>query len=66
MSELKLQKLLNINERLKQEEALERIPVSKASKNLVDYTKSMQDPLVKPSVENPFSKKSSNGGCIIL
>lgn len=37
MSELKLQKLLAINERLKQEENLERIPVSKASKKYVVY-----------------------------
>ena len=34
--------------------------------SLVDYTKSLGDPLVKPTPENPFNKKASGGGCMIL
>ncbi len=63
MSELKLQKLLNVNERLRQEEALERVYVSKASRGLLDYTRSVHDPLIKPIAENPFSKKTSARAC---
>lgn len=66
MSEIKLQKLMAINEKLRQEELLERIPISKASQTLLEYTRSLSDPLVKPTSENPFNKKASNGRCVLI
>ncbi|KAJ3120768.1 hypothetical protein HK098_004248 [Nowakowskiella sp. JEL0407] len=70
MSELKLQKLLQLNERLRQEEELPRIKVSEASKALVTYVTSTPDPLTQPTrpefEDNPFTKKAKSGGCIVL
>ncbi|KAI9017022.1 hypothetical protein BC832DRAFT_543417 [Gaertneriomyces semiglobifer] len=68
MSELKLQKLLALNERLRQEEELNRVKVSEASKSLMTFITSTSDPLtsnLKPE-ENPFTKKQKSGGCTIL
>ncbi|KAJ3089749.1 hypothetical protein HK102_005583 [Quaeritorhiza haematococci] len=70
MSELKLQKLLQLNERLRQEEALPRIKVSEASKVLVSYVTSTADPLTQPTLpqfaDNPFTKKVGGAKCTIL
>ncbi|KAJ3006532.1 hypothetical protein HKX48_009598 [Thoreauomyces humboldtii] len=67
MSELKLQKLLTLNERLKMEEELPRVKVSEASKVLVTFMTSTPEPLtsLKPE-ENPFTQKPGGGGCMVL
>ncbi|KAI9096420.1 hypothetical protein DFS34DRAFT_622679 [Phlyctochytrium arcticum] len=68
MSELKLQKLLALNERLKQDEELPRVKMSEASKSLCTYVTSTSEPLtanLKPE-ENPFTRKPKGGGCTIL
>ncbi|RKP02132.1 hypothetical protein CXG81DRAFT_25217 [Caulochytrium protostelioides] len=68
MTELKLQKLLALNERLRQEEEFPRVRVSEASKALVSFVTSTEDPLSDPGriEDNPFTKKTSKGGCTIL
>ncbi|TPX70164.1 hypothetical protein SpCBS45565_g01948 [Spizellomyces sp. 'palustris'] len=68
MSELKLQKLIALNERLRQDEELPRVKVSEASKALVTFVTSTSEPLtsnLKPE-ENPFTRKPKGGGCTIL
>ncbi|KAJ3112926.1 hypothetical protein HDU96_003994 [Phlyctochytrium bullatum] len=61
MSELKYQKLLQFNERLKQEDELPRIKVSEASKALLTFVTSTPDPLTQPTrpefADNQFTKK---------
>ncbi|KAJ3194063.1 hypothetical protein HK101_003568 [Irineochytrium annulatum] len=64
MSELKYQKLLQFNERLKQEDELPRIKVSEASKAMLTFVTSTPDPLTQPTrpefvAENQFTKKQN-------
>ncbi|KAJ3381367.1 hypothetical protein HDU92_005356 [Lobulomyces angularis] len=70
MSELKLQKLLQLNERLKQEEELPRIKVSETSKVLSTFVTSTPDPLTQPTRpefgDNPFIKKQGGKGCVVV
>ncbi|RCH78996.1 hypothetical protein CU098_006644 [Rhizopus stolonifer] len=77
ISEAKLKKILDYNDRLKEQLDLPRIPVSEASLSIVDYCKSTKDPLL-PSVWGPVSKEqdpfapaagvsgSSSGCCIVM
>ncbi|EPZ33274.1 G-protein gamma subunit [Rozella allomycis CSF55] len=65
MSELKLQKLIQLNQRLKEELDMPRIPVSEAALALRKYTESTTDPLVKGGGDNPFLKKPSVGCSLI-
>ncbi|KAJ3313508.1 hypothetical protein HDU93_004893 [Gonapodya sp. JEL0774] len=69
MTEAKLQKVLQLSERLKAEEALPRVKVSEASKALVAYIKATPDPLVTPErpefADNPYTK-TKKSGCNIL
>ncbi|KAJ3409472.1 hypothetical protein HDV05_004435 [Chytridiales sp. JEL 0842] len=62
MSEVKYQKLLQFNERLKQEDELPRIKVSEAAKAMITFITSTPDPLTQPNRpefvnENHFTKK---------
>lgn len=68
MSELKLQKLVQVIDRLRQEEELPRVKVSQASQALLTYIKGLGDPLTQPQAfpDNPFIKKAKGGGCEIL
>ena len=70
MSDLKYQKLLQLNERLRQEEELPRIPVSEASKNLVKYIGEIPDPLPHPlkaeCQPNPFTSQPPGGNCCVI
>ncbi|CAO3672628.1 unnamed protein product [Rhizopus stolonifer] len=73
ISKEKLEKILEHNDRLKDQLSLLRIPVSEASLSLIEYCKSTQDPLL-PSLKStnkldPFAQATrgnkSNGCCII-
>ncbi|KAH9900841.1 G-protein gamma subunit [Trametes coccinea BRFM310] len=55
MSELKLRRLTEHNQRLREDLARPRIRVSEASKSLINYCKSTPDHLI-PSVWGPVSK----------
>ncbi|KAI8991685.1 G-protein gamma-like domain-containing protein [Mycotypha africana] len=77
ISETKLKRILEYNERLKEQLELQRIPVSEASKSLVDYCNSTKDPLI-PSIwgavskeDDPFApaagkSRSASGCCIVM
>ncbi|KAJ3210944.1 anaphase-promoting complex subunit Hcn1 [Entophlyctis luteolus] len=63
MSELKYQKLVQLNERLKLEDELPRVKVSEAAKAMIQYVLSTPDPLTQPTkpefvAENQFTKQA--------
>ncbi|CAG8470213.1 6263_t:CDS:2 [Paraglomus brasilianum] len=67
MSELKLRRLLEFNQRLREDLDRPRVRVSEASQNLIRYCKSTRDYLV-PSVWGPVDKRDdpyapSGGKC---
>ncbi|PWN25980.1 G-protein gamma subunit [Jaminaea rosea] len=67
MSELKLRRLTEHNERLREDLNRPRIKVSEAAASLINYTKSTRDVLV-PSVWGPVTKGEDpyapgGGGC---
>ncbi|EIN07204.1 G-protein gamma subunit [Punctularia strigosozonata HHB-11173 SS5] len=70
MSELRLRRLIEHNQRLKEDLARPRIRVSEASSSLIRYCKNTRDHLV-PSVWGPVNKSedpyasqgTSGGGC---
>ncbi|KAI9473393.1 MAG: G-protein gamma-like domain-containing protein [Benjaminiella poitrasii] len=77
ISEAKLKRILEYNERLKEQLELPRIPVSEASSSLVEYCTVTKDPLL-PSIWGPVKKEEDpftpamkgNGGtsgcCIMM
>ncbi|TPX30827.1 hypothetical protein SmJEL517_g05693 [Synchytrium microbalum] len=73
MSEIKLKKLVELNQRLKEQLDLNRIPVSEASSSLIKYITSTKDSLL-PSVWGPVDKKDDPyaapsgpcGDCVIF
>eukprot|EP00121_Abeoforma_whisleri_P005890 Awhi_evm1s5341 len=68
MSDQRLQRLQQQNERLKAELELPRIPASEASKDIIQFTKTNfnKDPLVSPGKDknNPYEKKG--GPCSLI
>ena len=67
MSELKLKKLLDANNRLRAQLEMPRISVSQASASLLEFCNSTRDTLV-PSVWGPVDKRDDpyapiGGGC---
>ncbi|KAH6918317.1 guanine nucleotide-binding protein subunit gamma [Coprinopsis sp. MPI-PUGE-AT-0042] len=69
MSELKLRRLLEHNQRLREDLARPRVKVSEASASLIAYCRTTKDHLV-PSVwgpagrsENPYETQSGGGKC---
>ncbi|KAI8881112.1 hypothetical protein K501DRAFT_253871 [Backusella circina FSU 941] len=56
ISETKLKRLLEYNERLQSQFELPRIPVSEASASLIEYCNATKDPLI-PSIWGPVSKE---------
>ncbi|VDB97590.1 unnamed protein product [Peniophora sp. CBMAI 1063] len=72
MSELKLRRLTEHNQRLRDDLARPRIRVSEASASLIRYCKTTKDHLV-PSVwgpvgkgEDPYAPQASQQGCACL
>ncbi|EMD38715.1 heterotrimeric G-protein gamma subunit [Gelatoporia subvermispora B] len=73
MSELKLRRLTEHNQRLREDLARPRIRVSEASASLIRYCKTTKDPLV-PSVwgpvarnEDPYASQGGGGkGCCVV
>ncbi|KAL7751731.1 Guanine nucleotide-binding protein subunit gamma [Sorochytrium milnesiophthora] len=61
MSELKLKKLLELNNRLKEQLDMPRLTVSDASQSLIKYVKTTKDFLV-PSVWGTVDKKEDPYG----
>ncbi|KZP21221.1 hypothetical protein FIBSPDRAFT_860912 [Athelia psychrophila] len=72
MSEIKLRRLLENNQRLRDDVARPRMRVSEASTNLIRYCKSTKDTLV-PSVwgpvakgEDPYAPPASGCNCVVM
>ncbi|KAI9280905.1 G-protein gamma subunit [Umbelopsis sp. AD052] len=69
LSETKLRKMTETNDKLKEQLEVQRIPVSDASKSLIEYCKSNHDTLV-PSVwgnnknQDPFAEQSGCTCCV--
>jgi guanine nucleotide-binding protein subunit gamma len=55
LSELKLRRVLELNQRLREDLDRPRVKVSQASKKLIDYCKNTRDNLV-PSIWGPVDK----------
>ncbi|KAI9301783.1 G-protein gamma subunit [Cunninghamella echinulata] len=71
ISEAKLKRLLEYNQRLREQLDVNRITVSEASTGLIDFCKSTKDPML-PSVwgpidkkDDPFAPTNSSGCCIV-
>ncbi|KAL0083677.1 G protein gamma subunit [Phycomyces blakesleeanus] len=68
ISEAKLNRLLELNQCLREQLDVPRITVSSASSSLIEYCKNTKDPMV-PSVWGPIDKKedpfapAAGGGC---
>ncbi|CAO1622598.1 unnamed protein product [Jaminaea pallidilutea] len=72
MSELKLRRLTEHNERLKEDLNRPRVKVSEASSSLINYCKSTRDVLI-PSVwgtadkkEDPFAPSGAGCQCTVM
>ncbi|KAI8332646.1 G-protein gamma-like domain-containing protein [Chlamydoabsidia padenii] len=70
VSEAKLRKLLDLNERLKEQLEIQRIPVSEASRSLIDYCQENTDVMI-PSLwgakhPDPFAEQVAGCGTCLL
>ncbi|KAI1840809.1 hypothetical protein JX265_009616 [Neoarthrinium moseri] len=72
MADLKLRRLTELNNRLREDLERERIPVSQASKSIIAYCNSTRDYMV-PSVwgavprgEDPYAPQQSGGCCLVM
>ncbi|OAA48293.1 guanine nucleotide-binding protein gamma subunit [Beauveria brongniartii RCEF 3172] len=72
MADLKLRRLTELNNRLREDLDRERIPVSTASRSIIAYCNGTRDymvPLVWGSVakgEDPYAPQQSGGCCIVM
>ncbi|KAI0748660.1 G-protein gamma subunit [Daedaleopsis nitida] len=73
MSELKLRRLTEHNQRLREDLARPRIRVSEASASLIRYCKTTKDPLVPsvwgpvPRADDPYQSQGGSGkGCCVI
>ncbi|KAI0647563.1 G-protein gamma subunit [Trametes maxima] len=73
MSELKLRRLTEHNQRLREDLARPRIRVSEASASLIRYCKTTKDPLVPsvwgpvPRADDPYQNQGGSGkGCCVI
>ncbi|KAI9014548.1 G-protein gamma-like domain-containing protein, partial [Phycomyces nitens] len=66
--ETNLLKLFELNEKLREQLEIQRIPVSEASKSLIDFCQNNQDYMI-PSVWNtdrpdPYAETAGDCGCL--
>ncbi|CAP69020.1 uncharacterized protein PODANS_7_9770 [Podospora anserina S mat+] len=72
MADLKLRRLTELNNRLREDLERERIPVSQASKSIIAYCNSTRDYMVPsvwgpvPKGEDPYAPQQSNGCCVVM
>ncbi|KAI9472602.1 hypothetical protein BX667DRAFT_516641 [Coemansia mojavensis] len=71
MSEHKLRKIIEHNNRLKEQLELPRIPVSQASESLIEFTKTTKDYLIPsqwgPPPHDPFASQTGGScGCSVM
>lgn len=72
MADLKLRRLTELNNRLREDLERERIPVSQASKSIIAYCNSTRDYMVPsvwgpvPKGEDPYAPQQSGGCCMVM
>ncbi|KAJ4391124.1 Guanine nucleotide-binding protein subunit gamma [Gnomoniopsis smithogilvyi] len=72
MADLKLRRLTELNNRLREDLERERIPVSQASKSIIAYCNSTRDYMVPsvwgvvPKGEDPYAPQQSSGCCTVM
>ncbi|KAG8165485.1 hypothetical protein KVR01_004037 [Diaporthe batatas] len=72
MADLKLRRLTELNNRLREDLERERIPVSQASKSIIAYCNSTRDYMVVtvwgvvPKGEDPYAPQQSGGCCLVM
>ncbi|RCH89818.1 hypothetical protein CU097_006314 [Rhizopus azygosporus] len=70
ISETKLRKLLELNQKLKEQLDISRVPISEASRSLIEYCQSTQDMMI-PSIwgsknPDPFTEPTAGCGCSLM
>ncbi|GAN07993.1 G-protein gamma subunit [Mucor ambiguus] len=70
IAEAKLRKLLELNDKLKEQLEISRIPISEASRSLIEYCQTNQDMMI-PSVwgnrsPDPFAEPTAGCGCVLM
>jgi guanine nucleotide-binding protein subunit gamma len=72
MADLKLRRLTELNNRLREDLERERIPVSQASKSIIAYCNSTRDYMVPsvwgqvPKGEDPYAPPASGSCCVVM
>lgn len=72
MADLKLRRLTELNNRLREDLERERIPVSIAAKSIISYCNGTRDYMVPsvwnsvPKGEDPYAPQQSSGCCAIM
>ncbi|KAK1781744.1 GGL domain-containing protein [Copromyces sp. CBS 386.78] len=72
MADLKLRRLTELNNRLREDLERERIPVSQAAKSIIAYCNSTRDYMVPsvwgqvPKAEDPYLPQQSSGCCVVM
>ncbi|RYP90427.1 hypothetical protein DL770_003459 [Monosporascus sp. CRB-9-2] len=72
MADLKLRRLTELNNRLREDLERERIPVSQAAKSIIAYCNSTRDYMVPsvwgavPRAEDPYAPPQSGGCCSVM
>ncbi|KAL1890709.1 Guanine nucleotide-binding protein subunit gamma [Ceratocystis pirilliformis] len=72
MADLKLRRLMELNNRLREDLDRERIAVSMASKSIVSYCNTTRDYMVPsvwgtvPRSEDPYAPQQSGGCCVVM
>ncbi|EPE07067.1 guanine nucleotide-binding protein subunit gamma [Ophiostoma piceae UAMH 11346] len=72
MADLKLRRLTELNNRLREDLERERIPVSQAAKSIIAYCNSTRDYMVPsvwgavPKSEDPYAPQQSGGCCVVM
>jgi guanine nucleotide-binding protein subunit gamma len=72
MADLKLRRLTELNNRLREDLDRERIPISTASKSIIAYCNGTRDYMVPsawnavPKGEDPYAPQQSNGCCVVM
>ncbi|ORY94959.1 G-protein gamma-like domain-containing protein [Syncephalastrum racemosum] len=70
VSEAKLRKILELNDKLKEQLEIQRIPISEASRSLIDHCQTNPDMMV-PSVwggrnPDPFAEPAGECACVVM
>ncbi|KAK3185466.1 Guanine nucleotide-binding protein subunit gamma [Lecanicillium sp. MT-2017a] len=72
MADLKLRRLTELKNRLREDLERERIPVSTASKSIISYCNGTKDYMVPsvwgsvPKGEDPYAPQQSGGCCVVM